>query len=77
MKTAFVKKLREDYIQGTLARTRFGIFFSHCLLSKNVMIELTKLLILLAVYEFKLTHIKGRTQTEGVEEHDAEENIKT
>jgi len=24
-------------------------------------------LILLAVYEFKLTHIKGRTQTEGAE----------
>lgn len=52
-------------------------FFFSCLLSKNIKIELTKLLILLAVYEFKLTHIKGRTWTEGAEEHDAEENVRT
>jgi len=52
-------------------------YFFSCLLSKNVVIELTKLFILLGVYEFKLTRVKGRTQTEGVEEHDAEENIRT
>ena len=36
-KVTFLKKLRADYIWGSVARIQFGIF---CLLFKNMVIEI-------------------------------------